>query len=137
MPATPAPPPPTALLTSTTPGYSGTFSGRAEETARVRREITVFLNGHPACDEIILVASELAANAIIHTRSRHATFTISCQLTAGTARIEAHDLGGPWRPRPPDGRPHGLDIIAALTGPAGWGTRPTPAGRLTWARLTW
>jgi hypothetical protein len=61
--ATPAPPPP-ALLTSTTPGYTGTFTGRAEETARVRREITVFLNGHPACDEIILVASELAANAI-------------------------------------------------------------------------
>jgi hypothetical protein len=74
---------------------------------------------------------------ILHTRSRHATFTITCQLTSDTARIEAHDLGGPWRSRPPDGRPHGLDIIAALTGPAGWGTCPTPDGRLTWARLTW
>jgi hypothetical protein len=47
-------------------------------------------------------------------------------------------MGGPWRHRTPDGRPHGLDIVQALTGHDGWGTHATgTGGRLTWARLSW
>ena len=66
------------------------------------------------------------------------TFTIRCDLSPGAARIEVEDTGGPWRPRKPDDRPHGLDIIRALTGPRGWGTQATGSGgRLTWARLKW
>jgi hypothetical protein len=46
------------------------------------------------------------------------------------------DLGGPWCPRPPDDRPHGLDVITALTGPDNWGTETTSDGdRIVWARL--
>jgi len=119
-------------------GYTGTFHGRAEEASQVRREIAAYLAGCPAADDIILIASELAANAIIHTQSRGSTFTVRCQLTSGTARIEVEDLGGPWRPRDPGDRPHGLDIIAALTGPDQWGTQVTStSGRIVWARLTW
>jgi len=74
----------------------------------------------------------------VHTHSRGSTFGVRCQLSAGAARIEVEDMGGPWRHRPPDDRPHGLDIIQALTGPGGWGTRPTgTGGRITWARLSW
>ena len=47
-------------------------------------------------------------------------------------------MGGPWRPRNPGDRPHGLDIVQALTGPGGWGTQPGwTGGRIMWARLTW
>ena len=47
-------------------------------------------------------------------------------------------MGGPWRPRRDDDRPHGLDIVAALTGPGGWGTVPAgDGGRIVWARLSW
>jgi anti-sigma regulatory factor (Ser/Thr protein kinase) len=118
--------------------YQGTFGGRAEEAARVRREIARYLGDCPATDDLILIADELAANAILHSRSRGGTFTVRCDLTPGTARIEVEDTGGPWRPRQPDDRPHGLDIIQALTGPDGWGTQATTTGgRLTWTRLTW
>jgi hypothetical protein len=120
------------------PGYTGTFAGRAEEAARVRREIAGYLGSCPVTNDMILIADELAANAVLHTHSRGHTFHVRCQLSPRAARIEVEDLGGPWRHRTPDGRPHGLDIIQALTGPDGWGTQPTPtAGRLTWARLSW
>jgi hypothetical protein len=124
--------------TVTAPGYTGTFGGRADEAARVRREIAGYLGGCPVIEDMVLIADELAANAILHSRSRGRTFGVRCELTPRTARIEVEDMGGPWRPRTPGDRPHGLDIIQALTGPDGWGTRPTSNGhRLTWARLSW
>jgi len=126
------------VSTPTATSYTGTFSGRAQECARVRREIIAYLAGCPATDEIVLIASELAANCITHTRSRNATFGIGCELSPRSARIEARDMGGPWEPAPSDDRPHGLAIIGALTGPGGWGTGiADDGGRITWARLTW
>jgi len=124
--------------TATAPHYAGTFDGRAEEAARVRREIAAYLGAAPPADDMIFIASEFAANAVLHTRSRGASFRVRCQLAARTARIEVEDMGGPWRPRQPSDRPHGLDIIAALTGPDGWGTQATgTGGRIVWARLSW
>jgi hypothetical protein len=126
------------LGTAMAPGYTATFAGRAAEAARVRREITGYLGGCPVTEDMVLIASELASNAIMHTRSRSASFTVRCQLSAQAARIEVEDLGGPWRPRQPADRPHGLDIIAALTGPDGWGTQPAGTdGRVVWAELSW
>jgi anti-sigma regulatory factor (Ser/Thr protein kinase) len=87
---------------------------------------------------MILIADELAANAILHSRSRGGSFAVRCERPPGAARIEVEDMGGPWRPRTPGDRPHGLDIVQALTGPGGWGTRATGnGGRVTWARLSW
>jgi len=119
-------------------GYTDTFGGRAEEAARVRREVAAYLGAAPAAGDMILIASELAANAILHTQSRGSTFTVRCQLSPGSARIEVEDLGGPWRPRQGGDRPHGLDIVQVLTGPGGWGTRPAgTGGRVVWAELSW
>jgi hypothetical protein len=124
--------------TATTPGYTSTFCGRAEEAARVRREIAGYLENCPAANDMILVADELAANAILHTRSRGASFRVRCELFPGAARIEVEDMGGPWRHRKPDDRPHGLDIVQALTGQDGWGTQAAGDGnRIVWARLSW
>jgi anti-sigma regulatory factor (Ser/Thr protein kinase) len=118
--------------------YTGTFHGRAEEVSRVRREVAGYLGRCPVTDDIVFIASELAANAILHTQSRGGTFTVRCQLSPGTARIEVEDLGGPWWPRQTGDRPHGLDIVQALTGPGGWGTEPADTGgRIVWAGLSW
>ena len=72
----------------------------------------------------------------MHSRSRTGHFTIRTELHPDNVRIEAEDSGGPWRRRQPDGRPHGLDMFEALTGPDGWGTETTTGGgRIVWARL--
>jgi anti-sigma regulatory factor (Ser/Thr protein kinase) len=118
--------------------YQQVFPGRADQLAQVRREIAGYLEDCPAAADMVLIADELAANAIVHSRSRGSTFRVRCQLTPGTARIEVEDLGGPWRPRAPGDRPHGLDIVQALTGPDAWGIQVTgTGGRTAWARLTW
>ncbi|MGD0241213.1 MAG: ATP-binding protein [Streptosporangiaceae bacterium] len=84
------------------------------------------------------VNRELAANAILHTRSRGSTFHVRCQLSPGAARIEVEDMGGPWRPRHQGDRPHGLDIVQALTSLDEWGTQATSTGgRIVWAELSW
>jgi serine/threonine-protein kinase RsbW len=126
------------MATPTAMTYTGTFCGRAEELSRVRREIAGYLAGCPASEELVLIADELAANCILHTRSRGESFRVRCQLSPGSARIEVQDMGGPWRKRRHDDRPHGLDIVEALTGPDGWGTERTPGdARVVWARLAW
>jgi len=125
-------------VTATVTRYQGTFGGRAEEASRVRREIADYLGTCPVTDDLVLIASELAANCILHTRSRGGSFRVRCELSPGSARIEAEDMGGPWRPPKSGGRPHGLGIVEALTGPGGWGTEPTgDGGRIVWARLSW
>jgi hypothetical protein len=124
-------------MTTAATRYQATFTGRAEEASRVRREIAGYLGTCPVTDALVLIASELAANSILHTRSRGASFQVRCELTPGSARIEVQDMGGPWRHRPPDDRPHGLDIVEALTGPGGWGTHAGDGTRTVWARLSW
>ena len=123
--------------TQATP-YQRTFPGRADQVSQVRCEIARHLSGCPAAEDAVLIASELSANAILHGRCAGQSFTVRCQLSPQAARIEVEDLGGPWRPRNPGDRPHGLDIIAALTGPGQWGTQATgTGGRIVWAQLTW
>ena len=116
--------------------HTATYPGRADQLHHVRRAVASHLTGCAAAADAVLIASELAANAILHSRSRAAHFTIRTELHPGHVRIDAEDLGGPWRPRPPDGRPHGLIVVEALTGPDGWGIETTTGGgRLVWARL--
>ncbi len=125
-------------MTAAATRYQGTFGGRAEEASRVRREIADYLGDCPVTDDMVFIAGELAANCILHTRSRGKSFRVRCELSPGSARIEAEDMGGPWRPPKPGDRPHGLGIVEALTGPDGWGTQAAGDGtRIVWARLSW
>jgi anti-sigma regulatory factor (Ser/Thr protein kinase) len=116
--------------------HTATYPGRADHLHHVRRAVASHLAGCTTADDAALIASELAANAIMHSRSRAADFTVRAELHPDHVRIEAEDLGGPWRRRQPDGRRHGLDVVEALTGPDGWGTKTTTGGaRLVWARI--
>jgi anti-sigma regulatory factor (Ser/Thr protein kinase) len=126
------------MATAAATSYQGTFHGRADELARVRREIAAYLGECPVADDLVLIADELASNAILHTRSKGGSFRVRCELSAGSVRVEVEDMGGPWRTRKKDDRPHGLDIVQALTGPDRWGAERTPDDtRIVWATLQW
>ena len=104
--------------------------------SHVRHAVTRHLEGCPAADDAILVMSELASNAVVHSASQGQFFTVRAERHPDYIRVEAEDLGGPWRCRLRDGRPHGLDVIQALTGPDGWGVETITGGRrVVWARL--
>lgn len=116
--------------------YQRTFHGRPDQVAQIRRDLTAHLDGCPAAADAVLIVSELAANAALHSHSRGEFLTVRCGTYPAYVRVEVEDLGGPWRPRRPDDRPHGLDLIAALAGPDGWGTETTNDGyRIVWAQL--
>jgi anti-sigma regulatory factor (Ser/Thr protein kinase) len=116
--------------------YQRTFHGRADQIGQVRRDIATHLADHPAADDAVLIASELATNSVLHSASAGEFFTVRCQAYPGYVQIEVEDLGGLWHGGQSDGRPHGLDIIQALTGPDGWDADTTGNGhRIVRARL--
>jgi serine/threonine-protein kinase RsbW len=89
-------------------------------------------------DEALLIVSELAANAILHSRSGHpgGTFTVRTELHDSYLFIEVQDEGGLWKTHvPADGRPHGFDILNGLCGADDWGVDNDDTGRVAWARL--
>ena len=97
------------------------------------------LDGCPVADDILLCASELAANAILHSDSGKAdgTFTILAEISPGeSVLLKVEDDGGPWleRNREPSGG-RGLGIVSALASACGF--RRGGHGRTAWARFAW
>jgi anti-sigma regulatory factor (Ser/Thr protein kinase) len=99
------------MFTATAIKYTGTFHGRAEEVARVRKEIAAYLGKCPVADDLVLIADELSSNSILHTHSRGEFFRVRCQLSPGSVRIEVEDMGGPWRTRRDDDRVRGREKV--------------------------
>jgi serine/threonine-protein kinase RsbW len=117
-------------------GYTGTFPGQADQVQRARRAVAHYLAGHPVTSDAVLITSELASNAILHSDSKGGFFTVRAEVFPGHLRLEVEDLGGPWDRHPRDtARPHGLDVVEALTGPANWGVDGGQGGRVVWCRL--
>ena len=119
-------------------GYQRTYPGRAEQVRQVRCDVARHLGDSPVAADAVLVASEIAANAILHSRSRGESFTIRLELHRDHCRVECQDSGGAWRRRWQGDRSHGLGIVEALTGADGWGIERVSGGdRVVWARLGW
>ncbi len=73
---------------------------------------------------------------VLHSHSKDRSFTLRAEIFPGYLWLEVEDLGGPWHLKPRDtGRPHGLDVVEALTGPDNWGIDGDQAGRVVWCRL--
>lgn len=119
--------------------FSRAYQGRSDQVRLVRADLRELIDDCPIADEVLLCASELAANAVLHSDSRMpgGQFTVRVEVHHGDyVWIEIVDNGGRWTDpaRDPSGS-HGLDIIRALaadTGIDGDSTR-----RIVWARLDW
>jgi len=117
-------------------GYAGTFPGRPDQVQRARHEVARYLAGHPSADDAVLAVSELASNAVLHSRSAGDFFTVSVEVHSAYIYIEVEDAGGLWHPKLPDPeRPHGLAVVELLAGVDNWGVDGGEGGRVVWARL--
>jgi anti-sigma regulatory factor (Ser/Thr protein kinase) len=114
--------------------YSATFPGEPAQVGQVRAGVQEFLAGCPRADDAVLIASELAANAVLHSGSAGQSFTVRAEVFRSYCWVEVEDLGGPWLCRQRDDRPHGLDIVTALVGD-NWGVETSRGCRVTWARV--
>ncbi|GGM28770.1 SpoIIE family protein phosphatase [Dactylosporangium sucinum] len=82
-------------------------------------------------DDMTLVVSELAANAVLHGRP---PIQLRLRRTATHVVLELHDtapyLPRKQRPTPDDEHGRGLQLVASLCDR--WGTRPTADGKAVW-----
>jgi len=116
-----------------------TYPGNPEQASAVRADLRGLLDGCPMADDVTLCASEMAANAALHSNSRlpGGQFTIRAEIhPRDYAWIEVEDGGGPWiEPAPDPDRGRGLDIIRALA--SDWGIDGDYITRIIWARFDW
>jgi anti-sigma regulatory factor (Ser/Thr protein kinase) len=116
-----------------------TYPGTAEHISTVRADLRPLVHDCPVADGVILCASELAANAALHSNSRlpGGTFTVRILVSRGDfIRVEVHDNGGLWTSASAGTTGHhGLDIVRALADK--WGTDGNHTARTTWAIFNW
>jgi serine/threonine-protein kinase RsbW len=98
------------------------FPAIPSQVREARRFLARLLDDFPAADDALVCLSELASNAIQHTRSGlpGGTFAVHVTRSSECLRVEVHDGGGPWHPQPAQAgeRGRGLIIVSAL---ARWG----------------
>jgi anti-sigma regulatory factor (Ser/Thr protein kinase) len=103
-------------------GPSRIFRGTADQVAAVRQFVRAEAGEHAALDDAVLVASELAANAIAHTASGRDCGLFMVHLTAvttGHIAILVTDQGSHTAPEPQHASAdaetgRGLDAVTAL-----------------------
>jgi anti-sigma regulatory factor (Ser/Thr protein kinase) len=117
------------------------YPGEASQARRVRADLAQVAGECPVADDLILLASELAANATTHSRSGKpgGRFTVRANLYPGDyAWVEVIDQGGPWTPPAPgDEHGRGLAIVEAIAGDGNWGIDGDAACHVVWFRLNW
>jgi serine/threonine-protein kinase RsbW len=116
------------------------FRGEAEQVAAMRRWITSLLPDCSSRGDLVLVASELAGNAIRHTDSgQGGSFAVRVTWGGATALVAVADAGAPGEPRVVDdpaaegGR--GLLVVRELS--ARMRVSGTDAGRQVCAEIVW
>lgn len=90
--------------------------------------------GDALVDDAAIIATELAANAVLHARS---AFTVTVSASASAVRIAVRDKGlltpasggEPFKVR----RDHGLGVVSRIA--RGWAVEPLPGGKVVWAEL--
>jgi anti-sigma regulatory factor (Ser/Thr protein kinase) len=123
------------------------FPGRPDQVRQARRFVARALAGCPAADDAVLCVSELASNAIQHTRSgQGGRFQVLVWRGRASACVAVIDDGAPHGPAARTPGPadlaesgHGLRVVSDLA--ATWGQQePGLAGlpgRAVWFQLAW
>jgi serine/threonine-protein kinase RsbW len=115
------------------------FPARPDQVGQARAFASQVLGECPAAADLVLICSELAANAVRHSASARpgGEFTVRVSVRADRwARVEVADQGGPWTARirqREDSR--GLIVVDELA--ASWDIRGDDTGRVIGAWLTW
>jgi anti-sigma regulatory factor (Ser/Thr protein kinase) len=122
--------------------FTRRYPGDGSQARLVRAAVTLLLDGCPHAVDAVLITSELAANASVHSNSAApgGRFTVRAEVYCGDyVWIEVEDQGGPWtRGENRHGYVHGLDLVDALAGTGNWGIDgDAEHGRIVWARLDW
>ena len=121
--------------------FERAYPGTADQPRQVRADLAEIAGPYPMADELVLLTSELAANAVSHSRSGHpgGTFTVRATLYPGDyAWIEVIDQGGAWgTDEQDDEHGRGLAIVAAIAGAKNWGITGDERARAVWFRLDW
>jgi serine/threonine-protein kinase RsbW len=107
----------------------------------VRADLAEIANGFPAIDNLLLLASEVATNAILHSRSGHPDreFTVRATFYLGDyVWVEVIDAGGAWiQDKYDEEHGRGLAVVAAIAGADNWGIEGDVSARVVWFRLDW
>lgn len=121
--------------------FERAYPGAASQARRVRADLAEITAACPVADDLILLASELAANATTHSRSGQpdGRLTVRAGLYPGDyAYVEVIDQGGEWtEPKPDDERGRGLAIVAAIAGDGNWGIDGDAACHVVSFQLDW
>jgi anti-sigma regulatory factor (Ser/Thr protein kinase) len=117
------------------------FLGARHEVRNVRAFVREAVDGCPAADDVVLLASEVAANAVVHTASGEGgTFTVVVCRCGQVVRVEVHDGGSQAPPGACAAEAHassgrGLGIVGALA--SRWGHLGDRDGRVVWFEVDW
>ena len=118
---------------------SRTFSATPDQVAQARQFVARFLAECPLMDDALLICSELATNAIVHSESRKSGgwFVLRIEVRDHDyIWLEVEDQGGRWsHDQRSDERGRGLEIVAMLADY--WDVRGDDTGRVMCARLDW
>jgi serine/threonine-protein kinase RsbW len=85
------------LPAAAAPAVTGrVFPGEAGQGREARRCLAGLLDGCPAADDAAVCVSELATNAVLHSRSGGpgSRFTVCAALRPGGVRVAVADEGG-------------------------------------------
>ena len=127
--------------TTATIPQARTFTGSPREIRNVRDFVGRLLGGCPVTDGVVLLASELATNAVRHTASgADGTFCVLVQAAGGRVRVEVHDMGSVTAPAvrhsdSPRESGAGLTVVEAIA--SRWGFHGSQFGRVVWFEMDW
>lgn len=113
-------------------GTQADFEADPRAIRKVRHFVTETLADDPRLDDVVLTASELAANVIMHAET---SFTVRLVTEDRFVRLEVSD-GSSIIPAVEDlaDSQWGLRMIEQLS--ARWGIDPTETGKTVWAEFT-
>ncbi|WNI24230.1 ATP-binding protein [Streptomyces sp. ITFR-16] len=94
--------------------------------------------GSELSDDVAVIVSELAANAVLHGRVPGRDFELRVRPEADAFRIEVSDARGDrmperYAPGPGAEAGHGLNLVEALA--TAWGVAERVVGKTVWARV--